>query len=208
MELKDLGSAAARPSEPAGPSEETPTLPARSRSNTRSRSNRKAPADEVQHKSVSPQLDGAWHAASQSRCGRRDLAGIAASQSPSSAPGARTRSHNLRSSPATVQASADKIKTWRREYGGDVLTIDPRRARWLPYWDVVMTFALLFTAIVTPFEVTFLQERNCITVLFVTNRVIDFCFLLDIVVLFNLQVMCIACSSVHPMHVYYTCASG
>lgn len=36
--------------------------------------------------------------------------------------------------------------------------IDPRRSRFMPVWDVVMLVALFFTATVTPFEVTFIDE--------------------------------------------------
>ena len=32
--------------------------------------------------------------------------------------------------------------------------IDPRKSRWLVWWDLVTTLALLFTATVTPYEVT------------------------------------------------------
>ena len=31
--------------------------------------------------------------------------------------------------------------------------IDPRTSLWISYWDLVTTFCLLFTALVTPFEV-------------------------------------------------------
>ena len=48
--------------------------------------------------------------------------------------------------------------------------IDPRRSNFLPVWDVVMLLALFFTATVTPYEVTFLDSKPCITPLFVVNQ--------------------------------------
>ena len=35
--------------------------------------------------------------------------------------------------------------------------IDPRTAKWMQWWDIVMMLALLFTALVTPLEVAFLE---------------------------------------------------
>lgn len=71
--------------------------------------------------------------------------------------------------------------------------LDPRRSRWLAYWDVATTIALLFTAIVTPAEVGFgtasaetpLAER-ALSPLFWCNRVIDLVFFVDICLTFFL----------------------
>ena len=59
------------------------------------------------------------------------------------------------------------------------LVIDPRRARWLPYWDGVTVVALAFTALVTPYEVAFIPPGEA--VLFTINRVVDCAFLIDLV---------------------------
>ena len=74
-----------------------------------------------------------------------------------------------------------------REYVGDRFTVNPRRAWWLPLWDLIMLGAMLFTALITPYEVTFLDDGPCITLLFVVNRIVDLCFFLDLLLLFNLQ---------------------
>lgn len=63
--------------------------------------------------------------------------------------------------------------------------IDPRRNRFCPIWDVVMLLALAFTAIVTPVEVSIIDEGACVTPLWMCNRVIDILFAVDIVLIFN-----------------------
>ena len=64
--------------------------------------------------------------------------------------------------------------------------IDPRRSKLMPMWDIVMLVALLFTCIFTPYEVTFIDEGACITVIFFINRFIDLLFCTDICLIFNL----------------------
>lgn len=52
--------------------------------------------------------------------------------------------------------------------------IDPRRAPWMTWWDVCVLVALLFTATVTPVEITFIPPSGaCVTPLFVVNRFVD-----------------------------------
>ena len=68
--------------------------------------------------------------------------------------------------------------------------IDPRRSKYMAIWDVMIMVALLFTAIVTPVEVTFLDEGPCITILFVCNRLVDFLFMLDMCVSPVCRVLC------------------
>ena len=63
--------------------------------------------------------------------------------------------------------------------------IDPRKSRILPKWDLLMVTALLFTALVTPVEVAFLEEGQYVTNLWIINRVVDLCFMLDIILTFN-----------------------
>ena len=58
--------------------------------------------------------------------------------------------------------------------------IDPRRNKFVPYWDVVMMLALAFTAIVTPVEVALIDDGSCITPLWMINRLIDLLFIVDI----------------------------
>ena len=63
--------------------------------------------------------------------------------------------------------------------------IDPRKSKILPKWDLMMVTALLFTALVTPVEVAFLEEGQYITNLWIINRIVDFCFMVDIILTFN-----------------------
>ena len=56
----------------------------------------------------------------------------------------------------------------------DKWLIDPRRAKWMTYWDIIVMLALLFTAIVTPMEVSFMPPTGaCVTPLFLINRFVD-----------------------------------
>lgn len=68
----------------------------------------------------------------------------------------------------------------------DKFLIDRRHSRFMPFWDGMMVLALFFAASVTPFEVTYISEGNCITPLFIVNRIVDALFILDIVLTFNL----------------------
>ena len=62
----------------------------------------------------------------------------------------------------------------------DRYLIDPRRTRWMTWWDITVMMALLFTAIVTPVEVAFIPPGGaCVTPLFAINRLVDIvCFCL------------------------------
>ena len=51
-------------------------------------------------------------------------------------------------------------------------------AWWMGYWDVATSLALVFTALVTPYEVAMLETR--FDGLFVVNRLIDLIFYVDI----------------------------
>ena len=58
--------------------------------------------------------------------------------------------------------------------------VDPRHSTRLPKWEMVSTLALVFTAIVTPVEVAFLQMPSDFSDgLFWVNRLIDVCFTID-----------------------------
>ena len=88
---------------------------------------------------------------------------------------------------ADMKVSEGSRREMRKMYKGNRV-IDPRRSSFMSYWDLVMLVSLLFTATITPYEVTFVEEGPCITVLFVLNRVIDFLFILDIFFIFNLAI--------------------
>ena len=56
---------------------------------------------------------------------------------------------------------------------------------WMRRWDITTMLALVFTAIVTPYEVALLSPTPK-TLLFWINRLIDLIFMVDIVVNFHL----------------------
>ena len=66
--------------------------------------------------------------------------------------------------------------------------IDPRHSVAMKVWDIVTCSALLFTAVITPYEVGFLPPpQSSLEVLFIVNRIIDLAFLIDIGVHFVLM---------------------
>tara|TARA_B100000795_G_scaffold269404_1_gene258670 strand:- start:3232 stop:4302 length:1071 start_codon:yes stop_codon:yes gene_type:complete len=66
--------------------------------------------------------------------------------------------------------------------------IDPRHSLVMKVWDVVTCSALLFTAVITPYEVGFLPPpESSMEVLFILNRIVDIVFLIDICVHFVLM---------------------
>ena len=60
--------------------------------------------------------------------------------------------------------------------------IDPRRSKFIMYWDIITSVALVFTATVTPYEVALLDPR--MDVLWIINRLVDSIFGLDIILAF------------------------
>ena len=64
--------------------------------------------------------------------------------------------------------------------------IDPRTSRWSGKWDLLMIACLFFTAVVTPVEIVFLDEGAQVTALWMVNRIIDFCFCIDLILSFFL----------------------
>lgn len=67
--------------------------------------------------------------------------------------------------------------------------IDPRRSKRLAYWDSLTGLALLWTAIVTPFEVVIFEPASSgWEPLFLFNRLLDAIFIGDMLVQFNLMV--------------------
>jgi hypothetical protein len=59
--------------------------------------------------------------------------------------------------------------------------LDPQSSR-MKIWDAIMFFLLLFTAAVTPYEVSFLETK--INPLFVVNRIVDLGFICDMIAQF------------------------
>lgn len=63
--------------------------------------------------------------------------------------------------------------------------LDPN-CTYLKYWDTIILFALLYTSIVTPYEVGFMDSTG-VTGLFIFNRGIDVLFLKDMIMQFFLK---------------------
>ena len=61
--------------------------------------------------------------------------------------------------------------------------IDPRQSKYIGHWDTLTSVALIFTALVTPFEVSFLEPPtlSSLDALFFINRLIDAVFTCDMV---------------------------
>ena len=69
--------------------------------------------------------------------------------------------------------------------------IDPRKVRWIAHWDLAMTVALVYVAIVTPVEVAFVKPLTTLvskasSPIFLINRLLDAMFILDILLNFRL----------------------
>ena len=64
--------------------------------------------------------------------------------------------------------------------------IDPRLSHFIGNWDLVTLGLLLFTTLITPYEVVFLSASQDVTGLFVLNRFVDGCFIFDMYIQFNL----------------------
>ena len=66
--------------------------------------------------------------------------------------------------------------------------LDPRESKFLRYWDVLMGLALVYTAIVTPFEISFVPpDSSPHTYGFITNRLLDGLFFIDLLLQFNIK---------------------
>eukprot|EP00854_Cymbomonas_tetramitiformis_P012485 gene12485-14751_t len=88
-----------------------------------------------------------------------------------------------------VAVAADASHTMRGvQYSSDGTTsysntLDPK-SKFFRTWDCITTLLLVFTAIVTPYEVAFMRSK--IDALFFFNRFVDSCFLLDMIFCFFL----------------------
>jgi hypothetical protein len=81
-------------------------------------------------------------------------------------------------------ASRSVLNQLRRFERGRALLIDPRTSGFLPYWDALTSVALIYVAIVTPYEVGFLTSSGKVTALFIVNRLLDLIFGVDVIVQF------------------------
>ena len=75
----------------------------------------------------------------------------------------------------------------KRSLDNSKYLIDPRKSKFIGYWDVVTGLALVFTALVTPWEVAFAEPpKKFIESMFLFNRFVDSIFLVDMVLQFLL----------------------
>ena len=75
--------------------------------------------------------------------------------------------------------------------------IDPRKSRFMPVWDIIMLLAMLFTALYTPYEISFIENGDnlywrgdegelLINPGFMVNRFVDLLFITDIILTLNM----------------------
>lgn len=83
--------------------------------------------------------------------------------------------------PDSVRAYVEQLE--RRNKG----IIDPRTSTFIGNWDLITLALLLFTVLITPYEVVFLTPSKTVTALFAINRFVDGCFMFDMYVQFNLS---------------------
>ena len=66
--------------------------------------------------------------------------------------------------------------------------VDPRMSKYLAYWDTVTMLAIVFTALVTPYEIAFLPMATSATEpLFIINRFMDVIFIVDMIITFRMM---------------------
>lgn len=70
-----------------------------------------------------------------------------------------------------------KHRTW---------TINPTKAKWLDKWSLMFVFAIIYTALVTPYDIAFFQNVE-LSALFWMNQFINVIFFIDIVFNFLLH---------------------
>ena len=104
-----------------------------------------------------------------------------------------SRRGSIPGSPKSRPTSSDDDFEDDKTSSGDLChrtVLDPRTNNYVAYWDLVTTLALVFTALVTPYEVAFLSpppvSARMTNGLFWTNRVVDMVFILDMVLQFRM----------------------
>lgn len=108
----------------------------------------------------------------------RPRRGRMAPTTPASAALTRTRNpHHIYKGQVEIEEAAARLTTPEAGW-----LIDPRTSKVLGYWDAITSLALVFTALVTPYEVAILEPS--FDALFVINRVVDSIFALDIILQF------------------------
>ena len=97
--------------------------------------------------------------------------------------------HHGAAAAAKYRESAEAISEMMRQGSPEKrYVLHPSKNRWLGYWDTVSGLALLYTAVVTPFESSFLDSTvgaaAWLDVWFLTNRLLDIIFTIDMILQF------------------------
>jgi|TARA_B110001469_G_scaffold63979_1_gene61275 hypothetical protein len=72
---------------------------------------------------------------------------------------------------ANITDTADLARKQAKQINKPWYQIDPRTSKLMSIWDSVTGMALIFTALVTPFEVAFLEAAESpLEPLFIVNR--------------------------------------
>jgi len=84
-------------------------------------------------------------------------------------------------------SSGEQVEVIRAALQPQHYLIDPH-CEYMKYWDLVLSVALLFTGIVTPYEVIFVGRVKWDNWLFIVNRIVDIIFCKDMIMQFFLKV--------------------
>ena len=110
--------------------------------------------------------------------------------------GARNSSNVPKLARATTAVGAQmfadyeaKTRKRAREQKRSKYLLDPRTSKLIISWDIVTSIALIFTAIMTPVEVGFMDipADRWADGLFITNRCVDIIFILDVLMQFFIR---------------------
>ena len=112
------------------------------------------------------------------------LSSLASAVAPSDTPsGGRRKSGGKVSMSETIKTlKARGFNIVHSDQTPEWYMIDARTSVHIAKWDLTLVLALLLVAILTPFEVAFMPPPLAIDWLFVTNRVLDVIFAVDMVV--------------------------
>mmetsp|Transcript_88637 Transcript_88637/g.247995 ORF Transcript_88637/g.247995 Transcript_88637/m.247995 type:complete len:688 (+) Transcript_88637:95-2158(+) len=81
----------------------------------------------------------------------------------------------------------EQTEVIRRALQADTILLNPH-SEYIKYWDLLIAVALLFTSIITPYEVVFTTKVAIESWLFWFNRLIDIIFVKDMIMQFFLKV--------------------
>ncbi|CAJ1331296.1 unnamed protein product [Effrenium voratum] len=79
----------------------------------------------------------------------------------------------------------DQVELLREALKARVLVIDPHSV-YMKFWDLILVICLVYTALVTPYEIAFIPPGN--QFLAVLNRIVDVIFIKDMVMQFFMKV--------------------